>query len=221
MKYLALIRTIALLHQYQREVKTTQHAGQTIDYIEVTLDDIAVANRLAHDVLGRCLDEMPPQTRRLLLLLEKMVGEICAKRKVECGDIALTRRQIREYTGWGNSQLHVHLSRLVDLEYVIAHRADHGTGLVYELVYNGAGKDGKRFLSGLLDTEKLRLTHGYDEKHPGQNVKHPAPIRPVSGPHPGAIRPTENNASPSEKSPGATNAPENAHQDAAPLAVAS
>ncbi|MER2373440.1 DNA primase, partial [Photorhabdus laumondii] len=63
MKYLTLIQAIALLHQYQREVKKTTHRGQVIEYIEVTQDDIALANRLAHEVLGRTLDEMPPQTR--------------------------------------------------------------------------------------------------------------------------------------------------------------
>ena len=67
MKYLTLIRSIALLHQYQRPVKTTVHHGKTIEYIEVTLEDIEMANRLAHEVLGRSLDELPPQTRRLLL----------------------------------------------------------------------------------------------------------------------------------------------------------
>ena len=67
-KYLTLIRAIALLHQYQRPVKTATHSGRTIEYIEVTLEDIDTANRLAHEVLGRSLDELPPQTRRLLLL---------------------------------------------------------------------------------------------------------------------------------------------------------
>ncbi len=73
MKYLTLIRTIALLHQYQRPVKTVAHRGQTLRYIEVTTEDIALANRLCHEVLGRSLDELPPQTRRLLGLLEEMV----------------------------------------------------------------------------------------------------------------------------------------------------
>ena len=36
--------------------------------MEVTLDDIETANRLAHEVLGRTLDELPPQTRKLLRL---------------------------------------------------------------------------------------------------------------------------------------------------------
>ena len=35
MKYLTLIRSIALLHQHQRPVKTVEHRGRTCEYIEV------------------------------------------------------------------------------------------------------------------------------------------------------------------------------------------
>jgi hypothetical protein len=70
-KYLTLIRTVALLHQYQREVKEHEHRGEVLRYIEVTRSDIALANRLAHEVLGRSLDELPPQTRRLLGLVDE------------------------------------------------------------------------------------------------------------------------------------------------------
>jgi len=43
--------------------------------VAATLDDIAVVNRLAHQVLGRTLDELSLQTRRLLMLLDHMVSE--------------------------------------------------------------------------------------------------------------------------------------------------
>ena len=66
MKYLALIEAIALLHQYQRPVREVEHRGAKLRYVEVTKADIALANRLTHEVLGRSLDELPPQTRRLL-----------------------------------------------------------------------------------------------------------------------------------------------------------
>jgi len=62
MKYLTLIRTVTLLNQYQRQLKEKDG----LQYIEVTLEDIEAANRLAHEVLGRSLDELPPQTRSLL-----------------------------------------------------------------------------------------------------------------------------------------------------------
>lgn len=56
-KYLTLIRTIALLHQHQRPRRSVHG----IEHVEVTLEDIATANRLAGVILGRSLDEMPPQ----------------------------------------------------------------------------------------------------------------------------------------------------------------
>jgi hypothetical protein len=160
-KYLSLIRTVALLHQHQRPVKTVQHRGQPVEYVEVTLEDIALANRLAHEVLGRSLDELPPQTRRVLLLLDEFVTEACAREGIARSDYRFTRRQVRERIGLGNTQVKLHLARLEELEYVAVHSA--GRGVTYELVYDGKGKDGTPFLAGLIDLERLG-GHGYDAK---------------------------------------------------------
>jgi hypothetical protein len=153
LKYLTLIRTVALLHQHQRPVKTVQHRGQRLEYIEVTKEDIAVANRLCHEVLGRSLDEVPPQTCRLLGLLDELVKAACDRLAIERADFRFTRREVREHIGWGNTQLKVHLARLVELEYVLVHRGKQGQGYVYELAYDGNGKDGAPFLPGLLGFE--------------------------------------------------------------------
>ena len=45
MKYLTLIRTIALLHQYQRPVKKIQHDGREVEYIEATVADVALGQQ--------------------------------------------------------------------------------------------------------------------------------------------------------------------------------
>ena len=199
-------------------MKTAVQEGKALEYIEATEADIAAANALAHEILGRTLDEMPPQTRRLLELIEGMVDGKCSASKVERADCLFRARELREFTGWGNSQLHLHLQRLADLEYVLTHRADHGQGFVYELVYDGGGKDGRRFLPGLIDVTKLKRP-GFLEKHPGVNGDHPAPIRPVSGPVPGPVRATGNAPSSSEEPPSAPEMPENAHQERGVLAV--
>jgi DNA primase catalytic core len=151
MKYLSLIRAITLLHQYQREVKTVQHKGKAVRYIEVTPADIATANRLAHEVLGRTLDELPPQTRRLLTALHAWVSDECARQAIKRADFRFSRRQVRELTGWGDTQLRVHLDRLVQMEYVLAHGGRRGVVFEYELVYDGQGGDGGAFLMGLQD----------------------------------------------------------------------
>ena len=65
-KYLGLIKAIAFLHQYQREIKTIQNNDSALQYIEVTLNDIEKANTLAADILGRTLDELSPPSRLLL-----------------------------------------------------------------------------------------------------------------------------------------------------------
>jgi hypothetical protein len=157
-KYLTLIDTIALLHQYQRPIQTIDRNGKRISYIEVTLEDIAVANRLVHEVLGRTLDELPPQTRRLLLLMDQMVSESCKRLKRDRSDYRFSRRDIREYTGWSYDQVRVHLDRLIELEYVLVHRGGRGQSFVYELLYDGKGQDGKPHLCGLIDVEALKHT---------------------------------------------------------------
>jgi hypothetical protein len=215
MKYLALIRCIALLHQYQREVKTlVTPDGRSVAYVEATLEDIAAANRLAHEVLGRCLDDMPPQTRRLLELLDRMAREVCTTRKIEREDFFFSRRQVREFTGWGNSQLHVHLQRLVELEYLLTHRADHGQGFVYELVYDGEGKDGGRFLPGLLDVERLKGAH-----LAGANADLAGGARGQRGPSAAGSRGDHGGTFTSEKTAAAPVAVANAHQEAAHAAA--
>ncbi len=196
MKYLTLIRTIALLHQHKREAKPLPNAPDGAGrYIEVTFDDIEAANRLAHEVLGRSLDELPPQTRRLLGLLDQMARRQCEERKLDRTRWRFTRREVREATGWGNTQLKVHLARLEDLEYLAAHRHPrHAQGHLYELLYDGQGQDGGRFLPRLLDVGQLR--HGYDANRSGPNVDRPGAGRPLVGGVPGAGRAGGSAASP-------------------------
>ena len=155
MKYLTLIETIALLHQHQRTIKTVEHEGKLVEYIEVTLDDVAVANRLAHQVLGRSLDELSPQTRRMLTLLGGHVAAACAKQAMERKDFRFSRKEVREATGFGITQTRVHLDRLVELEYVVAHRGQSGQSYVYELVYEGKADSGGPHLPGLVDVAAL------------------------------------------------------------------
>jgi hypothetical protein len=87
LKYLTLIRTIALLHQHQRPTMTTTRGGQELAYIEATPADVALANRLAHEVLGRSLDELAPQTRRLLEVLDDYVTKRAAEQKLERSEV--------------------------------------------------------------------------------------------------------------------------------------
>ena len=214
-KYLTLIDSLTLVHQYQREIKTVESNGQTIEYIEVTLDDIEVANQLAHEILGRTLDELPPQTRKLLTKIQAMVREQCKAQGIEQKDYRFSRKDIREVTGWGNTQLKVHCRRLEDMEYLLIHRGGRGQSFEYELLYPMESEQPDRQVMGLIDVEVLRAAPehpyscgtcasctSYDAKKSGlktnksgQSKKKSVPSRPQVGRVSESVKPVKLNGS--------------------------
>jgi len=135
-----------LLHQHQRALKEKDG----LHYIEVEAQDIKAANKIAHEVLGRSLDELSPQTRRLLILLREMVDERCQKEKLTPDVCLFTRRSVRRYCGWTEFQVRTHLTKLQEMEYIVPHHGGRGQSFVYELLFNGED-DGKPQMCGLLD----------------------------------------------------------------------
>lgn len=156
-KYLTLIDSIALLHQHQRPIKSSTIAGQSVAYIEASLADIALANRLAHEVLGRSLDELPPQTRRVLASLHALVETKMQTLDSPRHDVRFARAEVRLASGLSDTQARIHLDRLVALEYVLVHRGRRGQSYEYELLHDGHA-DQRAHLSGLLDVEALATT---------------------------------------------------------------
>jgi DNA primase len=154
-KYLTLIDAIALLHQHQRPVERDPESGE---FIRVMLDDIALANRLAPELLGRTLDELPPQTRRLLEAVKSAVKARRKERDVEQSLALFSRRDLQAASGWSYSQVKRHLFRLQELEYVAPRFGRMGATLKYELLID-ADEPSETAHIGLLDVEKLRLRH--------------------------------------------------------------
>jgi len=217
-KYLTLIDTIALLHQCQRPVKTATEAGKPIDYVEAQLSDIALANELAHEVLGRSLDELPPQTRRVLGLLDRFVAERARAQGADRAQVRFSRREAREAIAIGDTQLRLHLDRLVALEYVLVHRGARGSSFVYELVYDGHGQDGKPFVPGLIEVAALKATvttttanlAGQNERFAGDKPEFAGSTRGQRGPNAGGSRGGEIAGTPrqtGDSSESAANAP--------------
>jgi DNA primase catalytic core len=197
-KYLLLIDTLTVLFQYQRERKVIE--GR--EHVVATLDDIERANALAHEVLGRGLDDMPPQTRRLLGLIQEMQGRAPAPADARASGSASSlpprpwrRRDLRAFCGWSDTALKVHLLRLVELEYVLASRdPEHLNGQLYELMFDGDAKAAKPHLSGLIDVAMLRraengdaqngsgtLPQEYEENRSGQNADRSGAGQPLVG----------------------------------------
>ncbi len=134
-KLLTLIEAIALLHQHQREIKTIACEGDTLEYIEATEQDVKLAQSLADQVgLIPSLDELRPQARKLLALITEMVKTESERQQIKIDKCRFTRRTVREYTKWGDTQLRQHLRRLEEMEYLIVRRGgNQGQLVVYQL----------------------------------------------------------------------------------------
>ncbi len=195
-KYLTLIDSIALLHQYQREVKTITHDGNVIEYVEVTLDDITLANELAHEILGRSLDELPPPTRKLLQQLHALVAEKMKVENLRQNEVRFTRKELRESAGLSNTQVRVHLDRLVELEYVLPHSGRNGKQFVYELVFDGEPDKHAPQLIGLIHVDELK-SHSTIANLAAKNNDLAPSLRSTNGHLTGSLRTTQNSDKPS------------------------
>ena len=177
-KYLNLIKAVAFLRQMRKEVLFAQRDGTAVPYVAVELDDVRIANKLAHEILGRSLDELSRPGRALLLLLDGMVEKTAERLRKEnasaslsAGDgnapnrtsISFTRREIREATGWAHTRVHRYLKELIELEYVLLDSGRNGTLCRYRLAYEGQGKNGERFMLGLVDPDELAREGGAAE----------------------------------------------------------
>jgi hypothetical protein len=153
-KYLHLILAVTFLHQMQRERRHDAESG--LDYIETTLDDVAVANELATALFGQSLDEVSRPGRELLRLAFDYVQSQAGRQKTTAEHVAFTRRELREALKWSEYQLRTYLDELAQLEYVWPLSGRQGQPFRYRLLYDGQGDGGQRFLAGLKSVEQLR-----------------------------------------------------------------
>jgi DNA primase len=153
-KYLGLIETITLLHQHQRPKKSDDIAGE---YIPTTLEDIELANQLAPKLLGHSLDDLPPQSRRLLDLIKELVRERCKSESLEQQTCLFSRRAVVACSGWSYSQVRRHLDRLQELEYIQPRYGRMGARMQYELLIDPDTNNETNRIR-LLDVAKLRAT---------------------------------------------------------------
>lgn len=161
MKYLNLILTITFLFQHQRPRQIMDYDGEKEEYILVTLGDIAKANEIASEVLGRSLDELSPSSRKLLILIGKMASQDAGQEEKTIQK-TFTRRDIREFSGWSDFQVKTHIKQLEELEYIYSLTGRKGREYVYELIYQGNNDDNndsdesRKCMIGLADIEEVR-----------------------------------------------------------------
>jgi hypothetical protein len=153
-KYLSLIAASALLHQHQRPM--VEWCGGGGIAVEAAIADLRLANRLWSEVAGQSLDDLLPQTRQLLVLIDDLVNRQAGQLQLSRSLVRFTQFGLRQAFGWSDFQVRHHLRRLVQLEYVLVHRTGHGSAKHYELLYDGQGRQGEPFVPGLIDPDKLQ-----------------------------------------------------------------
>ena len=148
------MNAIALLHQHQRTVKRQAEGDVEVEYIEVTVAEVALANLLAQEVLSRALDELAPPVRGMYDELRKLCGQRAEELKCQADEVQLTRREIREATGWSDWQVRNYCCKLVELEYLYATVNGNGRPCVYSLARADEGE--RQTLRGLTDVAEIR-----------------------------------------------------------------
>ena len=114
-RFLDLIASVCFVRQYQKKTETV--GGR--EYIRCDLEDYAVAYRIMVDgVLASTMRELPAGAQLLYEELRKLARSEAKKQRVETEEVALTQRQIREYTGLGQTWVRTNLRQLVDYEYL-------------------------------------------------------------------------------------------------------
>ena len=132
--------------------------AQPFEYIEVALDDIDTANELTEVVLCRDQSELARPSRMLLEEIRSMATQMSASQSIALEEVCFTRRTIREYTGWSDWQVKVHIKQLEDLEYLNVKRGSPGRRYhyaVYPTNLNDSNPDSGLNLTSSRQIKKL------------------------------------------------------------------
>lgn len=146
-KYMTLIESITLLRQYQKRVKHYTKEGKEHRYIEVDVEDIAVANDLVMDFFKNSIDELAPHTRNLAKEIVNLI-------KHKEGESTFTRKELRDLSGWSDWSVRQGLAQLENLGYIIRRSGSNGVQIIYELIIDPTVEKRGNLL--LTSTEELK-----------------------------------------------------------------
>ncbi len=93
-----------------------------------------------------------------------------------------------QHTRWGNTQLRVHLERLVEMEYLLVHRGGRGQGFSYELLFDGRAVVAERFIAGLVDVDEPAAAASTTPTWRGSGAELAGGVRGENGPETGRLR---------------------------------
>ena len=112
-----------------------------------------------------------------------MVEQHCRAQQIAARSYRFSRRPVREYTRWGDTQLKIHLGRLTELEYLLVHRGGRGQSFEYELLCSTAATAHPERCAPRqwLDRHATRSPADYDAERSGCGAPQSGSGRPSVG----------------------------------------
>jgi DNA primase len=125
-KFISLVKSMTLLHQYQRKTGTLKRIdGTTMEYVQATQSDVDLALQISKDAFARNIDDVSPTGRTLLKAVVDLVNEKYTfykksdpKTELQQSQIPFTRKELRERIGWSEPQVRRNCEHLSDLGYL-------------------------------------------------------------------------------------------------------
>jgi hypothetical protein len=135
-----------------------------------------------------------------------MVDEICQAEAIKQSQVYFSRKDVRKKCGWGLTQVRMHMERLEEHEYLVAHRGATGKTFIYELTFDGDLESNLSHLIGLIDIRDLEndpKIYRYDDNLTGltndltgQNENMTGSKRGENGPKTGGVGVDKNTSDP-------------------------
>jgi DNA-binding MarR family transcriptional regulator len=156
MQYLRLMHNIAFIRQHSREVKKDiDRNGNTICYIEVTADDVALANEIVSYAFRYLGSDLTKRQHEAYSAILRHCEEMITKKRIGLYEYKFSRREIRESCGWDAMTAKRLFDELERLEYI---RKINGSGqgmrYLYQLITIGERKTFDPMLN-FIDPAKL------------------------------------------------------------------
>ncbi len=136
-QFLTLLEAVAILRQYQkpRVTKTNPFTGETVEGIDIDLEDYWQARRLFREaVLLPNADELPSGARMLYQSIQGMAKKKAAKEGLGVTEVSFIQREVRELSELGLESIKKYLRALVDFEFLeLISGRKNGTRFSYRL----------------------------------------------------------------------------------------
>jgi hypothetical protein len=145
-KFVSLVKAITLLHQYQRKTGSMKRAdGGKMEYVQATQRDVDLALELGREVFARNVDDVAPTGRKLLSEIIRLVKEKYdaikgddPKKELYMYEVPFNRKELREETGWSETQVRRNIDQLVELGYIGRINGRQGSTFRYLLLDDGS-----------------------------------------------------------------------------------